>query len=316
MIYTTLFGPVQSRRLGVSLGIDLVRHKVCSLNCVYCECGTTTDLTLERGNYADKATIIAELTHYLANNPKPDFVTFGGSGEPTLNTAIGDVLAFIKRNNPDQKCALLTNSTLLDNPDVRKTLLDFDLVLPSLDAISEDVFRAVNRPSSALKNSTIINGLLAFSRDYKGALWLELFVVPGINDTDEELALFKETITAINPTRVQLNSLDRPGACDWIKPASPEKLAYIAHFLKPLPVEIIARNAASLPTTGSISNSTESITTVLSRRPLTLEEVAIHTRQTIRQAKDTLAQLVALGLLETEEVAGRLFYRVKNDKIV
>ncbi len=243
MNYKHLFGPVQSRRLGISLGIDLVGAKICSLDCVYCECGSTATLTLERQEYVRADAIIGELKDYLKSRPKLDFITFGGSGEPTLNTGFGRVVRFIKESYPEYPCALLTNGTLFYLPDVRRDALPFDLVLPNLDAVSNTAFARLNRPDMELDNGRIIEGLVAFRKEFKGPIWLEVFIVPGINDNDAELKLLKEAALKINPDRVQLNSLDRPGACDWVAPATGDHLRAIARSFAPLPVEIISRNA-------------------------------------------------------------------------
>ena len=133
-MYKYLFGPVPSRRLGMSLGVDLVPKKVCSLDCVYCEVGHTTKLTTERKEYIPYDKVTSELEHYFANNPNPDYITFSGAGEPTLNSRIGDVLQFIKQIKPDIPLAVLTNGTLLSDKNVRDELMDANVVLPSLDA--------------------------------------------------------------------------------------------------------------------------------------------------------------------------------------
>ena len=316
MNYSYLFGPVQSRRLGVSLGIDVIHSKTCSLNCVYCECGKTTELTLERREYANTEKIIAELTNYLSGKPTLDYITFGGSGEPTLNTGTGRILRFLKESYPQYKCALLTNGTLLYLPEVREELLPFDIVLPSLDAVSDRVFAKVNRPHAKLLNRTIIQGIIDFRKAYKGLLWLEVFIVPGVNDTPEELALFKKSIMEINPDRVQLNSLDRPGACDWVEPATLDNLRKIAAFFSPLPVEIISRkandaNAAPLPP--SAEKSSDSIPAMIARRPSTVEEIATLAGITINDADRILSALVSSHKLEKQVTGNKVFYRMVNN---
>jgi wyosine [tRNA(Phe)-imidazoG37] synthetase (radical SAM superfamily) len=311
MEYSYLFGPVQSRRLGVSLGIDVIHSKTCSLNCVYCECGRTTELTLDRREYADTGKIIAELTNYLSGKPTLDYITFGGSGEPTLNTGTGRILRFLKEHYPAYKCALLTNGTLLYLPEVREELLPFDVVLPSLDAVSDRVFAKVNRPHGKLLNRTIIQGLIDFRKEYKGLLWLEVFIVPGINDTPSELALFRESIKEINPDRVQINSLDRPGACDWVQPASRGKLQDIAGFFSPLPVEIISRRAsgATAPLPQKADGSPDAILAMIARRPSTVEEIAALAGLDINQANKILSALEDSKRIEKQTGGDNSFYR-------
>ena len=149
-MYKYLFGPVPSRRLGMSLGVDLVPKKVCSLNCVYCEVGKTTKLTLDRMEYVKYDKVIAELKQFMSSNPKIDYITFSGSGEPTLNIKIGDVMNFIKKNYPEIKTAVLTNGTLLFDKKLRTELLQADVILPSLDAASQEVFEKIDRPNPSL----------------------------------------------------------------------------------------------------------------------------------------------------------------------
>lgn len=241
MNYKHIYGPVNSRRLGVSLGVDMVPFKTCQLDCIYCECGATTNLTNERAEYITAASFVNELDDYLSNNAAPDYVTFGGSGEPTLNVALGEVVAHLKKNYPAQKLALLTNSTLFIDDDVRKVAKLCDLVLPSLDAATDEVFVKINKPAPSVKCSDVINGLLKFSKEYKGTIWLEIFIAPNVNDSVEEILLIKEIVTKINPTRIQLNSLDRTGTDVTLVKASQENLLRISDLMKPLITEIVCR---------------------------------------------------------------------------
>lgn len=208
----------------MSLGVDLVPHKVCSLDCVYCECGHTTKLTLDRKEFIPFTKVTNELEHYFTNNPNPDYITFSGSGEPTLNSRISDVLKFIKKLKPEVPIAVLTNGTLLSRKEVRNELLVTDIVLPSLDAATEMSFQKVNRPHHAIKIEEYIKGLIDFRNEYKGEIWLEVLIIPGYNDDKENLILLKETIVKIRPDRVQLNTLDRPGTVEGIRSATYSEL--------------------------------------------------------------------------------------------
>jgi len=310
MNYRYLFGPVQSRRLGVSLGVDMVMSTICSLDCVYCECGNTTNRTLVRKEYVPADAIIKELTDCLAQLPAIDFVTFGGSGEPTLNSGLGRIVRYLKREFPRYRCALLTNGTLLYLPEVRDEILPFDMVLPNLDAVSQSVFDVINRPSPGLDNERIIEGLIAFRREYRGAIWLEIFIVPGVNDTQAELSLLKAAATRIGPDRVQLNSLDRPGACDWVKPATAEHLESLAHFFAPLPVEIIARRICSGAQWKEGEASPDAILSLLARRPSTIEEISALTGLTINRAADVMRGLIADRSVIAQTVERRTFFRI------
>jgi wyosine [tRNA(Phe)-imidazoG37] synthetase (radical SAM superfamily) len=264
---------------------------------------------MERKEYIPASDIISELTDYLNGKPRLDFITFGGSGEPTLNSEIGAMVQFLKRAYPEYKTALLTNGTLLYLPEVREAVLPFDCVLPSFDAASERVFKSVNRPHPDLRLDRVTEGLIAFSRRYSGALWLEVFIIPGINDGPDELAGFKEIFLKINPTRVQLNSLDRPGTCDNVATPTPERLREIAVFFSPLPVEIISRAGQGGPA-GNNANAEALILSTLTRRPLTIEEIASLASLTINDCAAILRTLREKGSITSSVVNNREFYRV------
>jgi wyosine [tRNA(Phe)-imidazoG37] synthetase (radical SAM superfamily) len=310
MNYKYLFGPVPSRRLGMSLGVDLVPQKVCNLNCVYCECGATSTLTNERKEYSPAKDIIAELAYYLGTSPHLDVVTITGSGEPTLNSELHTILSFVKSNFPQYKTALLTNGTLFYIPEVRKAALEFDYVLPSLDAISDANFTAVNHPHRDLFNTKIIEGLVAFAKEYRGILWLEIFIVPGVNDTPDELTKLRETAIAINPTRVQINTLDRPGTVRDIVPATHERLAEIAAFFKPLLVEIISRHYIPLSNVQSISDLDGTILSTISRRPSTVEDLASTAQCNINSITEALLRLVKTRQVVTQTTNNHVFYKL------
>lgn len=310
MKYAHLFGPVHSRRLGISLGVDMMPLKVCTLNCVYCECGETTELTAQRKEFISGQEIISELTDFLQNNPQIDYVTFGGSGEPTLNTALGDCVRFVKNKFSQYKTALLTNGTLFTDPEVRKDVLLFDLILPSLDAITDEAFSKVNRPESTLVNKDIIEGLVSLSSEYHGNLWVEVFIIPGLNDSAEELKLFKAELLRINPTRVQLNSLDRSGTCDWVKAATPQSLKEIAEFLSPLPVEIISRSSRDLIKAETLDIAAEeTILSILRRIPATVEELSSISGITINLVSALLDSLLKEGKISVETINNRCYYK-------
>lgn len=226
-----IFGPVISRRLGLSLGIDLIPFKTCSLDCVYCECGKTNQLLIERREYVPTAEVTAELDKYLQSNPNIDYLTFSGSGEPTLHSGLGQIIDFIKENYPRYKISLLTNSTLFPQEGVIKEVKDLDLIVPSLDAVSEDIFNKINRPISGVRAAEIVKGLESLRASFVGQLWLEIFIIPGINDHREELQLFKKALQRIRPDKIQLNSLDRLGTENWVPPVAPKNLELIAQYL-------------------------------------------------------------------------------------
>lgn len=272
-MYKYLFGPVPSRRLGMSLGIDLVPKKVCTLNCVYCEVGETTKLTTDRMEYVKYDKIISELNQFMSNKPKIDYITFSGSGEPTLNSRIGEVLAYIKQNYPEVKTAILTCGALLSSPQLRSELLEADVILPSLDAATQAVFNKINRPNPNLNIDTYIKGLIDFRKEFKGQIWLEVFLLKGYNDSLEELDLIKEAILKINPNTVQLNTLDRPGTVEGLIAMTKDELQKIKDYWGIPYVEIIA-SAAKRTDVDSYNTDIEgTILTTIARRPCTLEDL-------------------------------------------
>jgi len=312
MHYNHLFGPVSSRRLGTSLGVDCVTAKTCDLDCIYCECGATTNCTVERKEYVPASAIIAELQAYLAPRPQLDFITFGGSGEPTLNSGIGTILRFVTKEYPEYKTALLTNGTLFHLPEVREDVMPFKYVLPSLDAVSPETFSAINRNHANLDVNVMIQGLITFAHEYKGTIWVEVFIVPGINDTPKELARFRDVLTRINPARVQLNSLDRPGTCSNVPQASPERLQEIAQYLLPLPVEIIARGSHLIQMPQTDADKLTIIMSTIQRRPLSLEEVAALGHMTLNEASALLNKNVQDGILSYDIVTQRWMIPAKE----
>lgn len=312
MKYKHLFGPVPSRRLGISLGVDLVPHKVCSLNCVYCEVGRTTNLTIEREEYIPLNDILTELKSYLDNKPELDYITFSGAGEPLLHSGIGKVITFIKENYPQYKLALLTNSTLLYDENVREEILGIDLLLPSLDAVSEKVFKKLNRPYSKLDNNKIIEGLTKFSKDFTGKIWLEVFIVPGLNDTTGELELLKNVIKDIAPDQVQLNTLDRPGTESWIEPVTKSKMEEIAELFKPLPVEIIAKFQPRNKIRSYQKDVEQQIIETIKRRPCTDKDLSEMLGIHINEINKYLSELLHEGSVTTQQQERGTFYRISN----
>jgi wyosine [tRNA(Phe)-imidazoG37] synthetase (radical SAM superfamily) len=273
-MYKYLFGPVPSRRLGISLGIDLVPHKICTLNCVYCECGPTTKLTNQRKEYVPVDEVMKELSHFLTSNPAPDYITFSGSGEPTLNSCIGKILDFVKEKYPEIPIALLTNGTLLIYKQVRAEILKADLVLPSLDAATNIVFRKINRPSKNLSIENYIEGIVSFRNEYSGKINLEVFILPGYNNSREELNELKKAIQRIQPDTVQLNTLDRPGTVPNLVPASRSELQKIEKYWNLSNVEIIASATERKKIQSYRSDTETSILETISRRPCTLEDLS------------------------------------------
>lgn len=311
-MYKYLFGPVPSRRLGMSLGVDLVPHKVCSLDCIYCECGPTTKLTLERKEYILYNKVIKELEHYFNNNPAPDYITFSGSGEPTLNSRFGDVLQFIKQKKSDIPVAVLTNGTLFSQKQVRTELLSADVVLPSLDAASNLYFRKINRPFYSLNINDYINGLVEFRKEYNGKIWLEVLIIPGYNDSKTELKLLKEAFKKIHPDSIQLNTLDRPGVIPGIRAASREELQEIVNFWELDNIEIIASAPERKDIKSYRSDMESAILETIFRRPCTPNDLAKILGTHINEVNKYLDVLEADDKIESVHQERGLFYQIKK----
>ena len=310
-MYKYLFGPVPSRRLGMSLGVDLVPKKVCSLDCVYCEVGKTTKLTLDRKEYIKFDKVKEELTHYFANNPDPDYITFSGSGEPSLNIFIGEILQFIKTNKPTIPVAVLTNGTLLYDKKVREAIMDADLVLPSLDAATEGVFKKINRPAKDLKIDKYIQGLIDFSKEFNGKIWLEVFILPDYNDSENELAELKKVILKINPVSIQLNTLDRPGTVSDLRGATRQELQRVADFWNLKNVEIISSSQERRNIQSFRSDIETAIVETIARRPCTLDDLTKILGLHINEVNKYLDVLESEKVIERNEQERGVFYQKK-----
>ncbi len=273
MAYRYLFGPVPSRRLGISLGVDLVPPKTCSMNCVYCECGPTTTFTTDRAEYVPTGEVLAELDDFLDRYPRPDFITFSGSGEPTLHSGLGRIASHLRARGA-APVALLTNASLMDRPDVRSEAAAADLILPSLDAVSDAAFHAINRPVPSVRSEAIIDGLAALREIFTGEIWLEIFVLAPLNTEPGELARFRDAIRRIRPDRVQLNTLDRPGTEPWVRPVPLAELEAMIPQLDHPRVEVIARYRRRRDMATFRPDLESAIIETIARRPCTAEDLA------------------------------------------
>ena len=311
-MYKYLFGPVPSRRLGMSLGVDLVPHKVCTLDCVYCECGASTKLTLERKEYILFDKVVNELKDFFSKNPNPDYITFSGSGEPTLNSRIGDVLNFIKKIKPEIPVAVLTNGTLLSNEAVRNEIINSDVVLPSLDAAVQSSFNKINRPAQIIDIQNYIQGIEKFSTIFKGEIWLEILIIPGFNDSKENIDALKTAIKRIKPDKVQLNTLDRPGTVSELQAATGKQLQKIIDYWQLNNVEIIA----SVPERQKVNSYRKDIETAIletiARRPCTLDDLhkilGIH----INEINKYLGVLEEQKKIKNIRLERGVFYQINN----
>ncbi|MFC1503916.1 radical SAM protein [Spirochaetota bacterium] len=305
MKYRYLFGPVHSRRLGISLGIDMLPYKTCTYNCVYCECGFTTSQINLRKEYTSADVIMKELQHFLNTGPRLDYITFAGSGEPTLHSRITDILSFLKINYPHYKTALLTNGSLFSNKKLQKELLAFDVIIPSLNSATQSVFKKINRPLRNMQIKNIIQGLISFRNIYTGELWLEIFLVNGINDHASELEKLALTVKKIHADTVQINTIDRPPALRTAKPASKTG---IERLLRLIPgSEVITRQYRTQYKKACKTNPGAIILT-LKRRPSTIADIEQTMGLTKSVIKKYLDVLLRNKKIKKEIINNKDFY--------
>jgi wyosine [tRNA(Phe)-imidazoG37] synthetase (radical SAM superfamily) len=303
-----IFGPVPSRRLGFSLGIDLVPFKTCSYDCIYCQLGRTTDKTIIRKEYVPLNEVIKELQLKLKQNIRIDYLTLSGSGEPTLYAKLDELIFKIKRLT-DKPLAFLTNGSLLWDDEVSKSLGKADLIIPSLDAGNENIFRYVNRPCEDLSFKKVVDGIIDFSNKYPNKIWLEVFLLNGVTSIQAEVAGINKIIRRIKPLKIQLNTVKRPPAESFAFPVPENKMRELAEYFEGK-VEIIAdfKN----PVAKKYFRVTEDeIISLLKRRPCSLDDMAgglnLHKNEILKY----IEELIKSGRIITYEHNNNLFYSVK-----
>lgn len=310
-----IFGPVMSRRLGRSLGIDLLPFKTCSYNCVYCECGATTHLTTKRAEFFPTEEVISQLDKILGKGPTLDYITFAGSGEPTLSLSIGKIITHLKTTYPQYKVAVLTNGSLLGNKEVRNDLSGADLVIPTLTSTSQETFERIHRPCPGLQIKTIISDIQEFGKEFTGEIWLEIFLIPDLNTTAEELTALREAVRMIRPKRIQLNTLDRPAAEDWVTAPDPDELENIQKYFAELNIPVdVAGVCCEQPDVCRAGESThEQILKTLRIRPSTVEDLASMTGLHHHEVAKYLSGLLEEGTIHIQRGKRGVFYSASPD---
>lgn len=235
-----VFGPVLSRRLGKSLGVDVFPEKICNYDCIYCELGGTTKRCPAAGDCLPVAAVVEAVKERLREIAQPDYITLYGPGEPTLHNCIGEIIAGIRKISKGP-VALLTNGSLFWMDEVRRAVLNADLIIPSLDAGGVETFQAVNRPTADVTFEKMVEGLVALRRDFRGPIWLEVFLVEGITSGEDEVRRIKQYVDLIKPDRIQLNTVDRPAAEPHVRALPRQRLKEIAVLLGPA-CEVISRD--------------------------------------------------------------------------
>jgi wyosine [tRNA(Phe)-imidazoG37] synthetase (radical SAM superfamily) len=269
-----VFGPVPSRRLGMSLGVDIVPFKNCTFDCIYCQLGITTKKTIDRGNFVPQDEVLAEIrevTDKKADNI--DFITFSGSGEPTLNVQLGEMISRTKAFT-DIPVAVITNGSLLYMDDVRNDLSEADLVVPSLDAITDSTLAKINRPYESLTTKMLVDGLRDFTQQFKGKIWLEIMIIKGINDDMDELKQTAALIRDLKLDKIQLNTVVRPPAEDFALPLTAEEMKEIAGLFDDRVEIIVDFDKIVKHKTQDEESIEEHISALLRRRPCTVDDMS------------------------------------------
>jgi len=314
-----LYGPVPSRRLGLSLGVDIVPglhfakegkrgtlFKVCSLDCIYCQLGRTTNKTIERKEYVPVEPVLAELKDRLAEGLEADFITLSGSGEPTLNSRLGELIDGIKKIT-DIPVAVLTNGTLLYRKDVRAECAKADVVVPSLDAGDEETFRRINRPHSDISIEKLIEGLCAFRDEFAGQIWLEVFLVEQVNTDAWQIARIKDALQRIGADKIQLNTAVRPTAEPGLKRLGAERLEAIAVELGDR-CEVVA-DTAPRSRGKHIDSNAEYVLSILKRRPCSLNDICLGLNINRNEVIKHISYFQHKGLVRSEERDGTVFFK-------
>ena len=304
-----IFGPVPSRRLGRSLGIDLVPFKTCSYDCIYCQQGRTTNRTVERREWFPLESILAELEDKLTTNP--DYITLSGSGEPTLYSRLDELIAGIHAMT-DIPVAVLTNGSMLWQDELRAQLLDAELVIPSLDAGDATVFEVVNRPHPNISFERMIEGLKLLRTEFKGEYWLEVLIVGGVTDNCAEVKKIADYVADIRPDRIQLNTVTRPATEAYASKVSFDKLAEFAKLFNPV-AEVIA-DFHGIHAATEFESARGDVLEMIVRRPCTIDDIAnglgIHHNEAIKHVE----KLTKDEVIERFDSSGKHFYRKPEKK--
>ena len=302
-----IFGPVASRRLGRSLGVDIVPLKVCTQNCIYCQLGIDAEQTLERKEYVPADVVLAELKERIAAGVEADFVTFSGSGEPTLNSAMGKIIDGI-RAITDIPVAVITNGTLLSDPAVRADCAKADLVVPSLDAGDAETFGKINFPHKDIDFDVFVDGLCQFRREYSGRMWLEVFLSEGVNASDEQVDRIGSLIERIGADKVQLNTAVRPTVKESALRVEQGRLEEIAERLGGN-VEVVA-DYSKVSGSKAKGLTERAVLEMLRRRPCSVEDICSPIGASEGDVMRCVEHLESAGAISSEDRDGKTYYKI------
>ena len=305
--YRHLFGPVASRRFGRSLGVDLVPFKTCTFDCVFCQLGPTQARGDRRGDFVPVDEVTAELDDWYRSDGRADVVTLAGSGEPTLHTRFGDVLRYA-RSRSSIPVLLMTNSSLLHLPEVRAEAAAASAVKASLSAWDQESFERVNRPDPGARFDRVMEGLRAFRGEFKGSLWIEVFLVRGWNDAPDHVRRIAALVRTVKPDRIHLNTVVRPPAETSAAAVPPERMAELALLFEPR-AEPVENAVAPHAVAETATSPEEAIVGLVQRHPCTVPQLAASLGVAEEEASRAVNGLVAAGRLASFARADGTYYR-------
>lgn len=302
-----IYGPVPSRRLGISLGISPIPKKTCNYSCVYCQLGKTDKMTNTRKMFFTIKDIINEFESILKDDIYFDVITIVGEGEPTLYLGLGQLILEIKKRT-EKTVAVITNGALLYDPLVRKELGYADIVLPTLDAYDESSFKMINRPIGNLTFNQVLTGLQVFSKEYKGLLWLEMMFIKGMNDDLDTLMKYKDILKKIKYDKLYLNTPVRPPAEGYIQQIDRDKMLEIVNILNGISIDLLDSKGFY----SNISNHYEAILSIIKRHPMNQYEIKSFLKsRSCRNIPQIMNQLKNDSIIDKISYKGYNTFRLK-----
>lgn len=307
MNYKYLYGPIASRRLGNSLGISPIPNKTCNYSCIYCQLGDTNHFTNTKEYFFPLEDIISEFKEVMNQNLHIDVVSIVGDGEPTLYQGLGELITTLKTLTNKPIC-VITNGALLNNNLVQDDLLNADIIMPSINAYNEALFKKVNRPFKGITFKDTYDGLVNFSHKFKGKLWIEIMLLDGINDQDYDLQQFKEMLAKINYDRLYLNTVVRPPALSNVKMVSKDRMQKAVEVLGGISIDLLSTSTYQ----STISDDYEAIISNIMRHPMNKFEIeAFLKSRNVNKIEDIFKRLDNDDMINKIEYKGIITYRLK-----
>ena len=302
-----VFGPVPSRRLGRSLGVSPIIKKACNYSCIYCQLGRTDKMTNTRKEFFPVKDILNEFRKYLRDEEKFDVVSIVGEGEPTLYSKLGELIRGLK-SLTDKPVAVITNSALMGDPDVRAELMEADIVLPSLDSFDEISWHKIDRPHGKLVYKDVFNGLMEFTHNFKGQIYMELMLMDGINDDNESIDKFKELFSKLSYEKLYINTPVRPPAEDYAVVSSKERINYACEVLGGISIDALASGGFF----SEIEDDYEAILSIIGRHPMNQHEISgFLDSRNVKNADELFERLNKDDNVIPAEYKGYITYRLK-----